>query len=433
MVRLRLYLRLLSILPWTTLLAQSRPDPAQVLVQARDRVRNTLRRLPKYTCVQTVDRTYFEPRRQRFPTPSCDSIIGSGEMSRSDARMVATDRIRLDVAVAAGHEIHSWAGASRFDSRRVDEIVERGPIGTGPFGTFLNDIFENEGTEFLHAGDERNLFIYRYRVPREASHYMVGDDGDWSVTGFDGTFEVNPQTFDLQRLTVRTGELPSDTGMCQATTSLDYQQLRIGAGRFLLPRENRLRILYTSACETESRTTYSACREYRGESQVRFDGFEAEAAGSVPAVSHSGAAVEAGISIDVRMLTAIDTDVAAAGDRVLARVASPGVNSRTGRVTVAEGSILQGRITRMEHRLKPSPHFLIVIQFESLEQNGAATPLTATLDRTSRTLSRGERIQMPAAGHNRGALIFPTSKSRYVVPVGYATRWRTVDASVTAR
>jgi hypothetical protein len=107
-------------------------------------------------------------------------------------------------------------------------------------------------------------------------------------------------------------------------------------------------------------------------------------------------------------------------------------------VVVPAGAIVRGRITRMEHRLRPSPHFLIVIEFHTLEHNGATAPVAATLDRSAEfekareqakgIPGRGVPIWMPPGSRiSEGSLVFPTSKNRYIVPVGYRTRWRTVD------
>jgi len=46
------------LLLWVALAASLRaqPDPAELLLRVRDRVLNTVDRLPRYLCTQTVDR-----------------------------------------------------------------------------------------------------------------------------------------------------------------------------------------------------------------------------------------------------------------------------------------------------------------------------------------------------------------------------------------
>src|SRR5437868_14344197 len=98
-------------------------DPDEVLKQVRTKLSAMTRRLPRYTCVQTVERRYFKHTDHKNPPPSCDQIIGDRMSGRRKLVLYATDRLRLDVAVADGHEVVAWAGASKFDSRSIDELV----------------------------------------------------------------------------------------------------------------------------------------------------------------------------------------------------------------------------------------------------------------------------------------------------------------------
>ena len=154
-------------------------DPNQVLEQTRASVQRATRNLPRFTCLETVDRQYFDnpPVRKNMltaPAPeACPAVF-----VEPDGRIPQwTDRLRLEVTVADGREIHAWPTASEFDTRPIDEIVE-GPITTGGFGGYLSDVFDNPGTHFTFMGDRvvngRMLFEFAYRIPLESSHYSVG-------------------------------------------------------------------------------------------------------------------------------------------------------------------------------------------------------------------------------------------------------------------
>ena len=54
--------------------AQTAPDPSEVLDGAREKIQATMRRLPKYACVQTVDRTYYALSVPYVGQTSCDQI-----------------------------------------------------------------------------------------------------------------------------------------------------------------------------------------------------------------------------------------------------------------------------------------------------------------------------------------------------------------------
>ena len=54
--------------------AQTPPDPTDVLAHARDNMVERAKRLPNYTCVQTVDREYFVRSTTTPPYASCDQM-----------------------------------------------------------------------------------------------------------------------------------------------------------------------------------------------------------------------------------------------------------------------------------------------------------------------------------------------------------------------
>src|SRR5579863_1608924 len=158
--------------------AQPVPDPADVLSRARVRLADAAAATPKYTCTQTVDRSYFRETRQ-VPR-ACDTIVANQRQGRAKLALTATDRLRFDVEVAdGGYEIYAWPGASRVANEKIEDMAGGGPLGTGPFGPFLVDIFANPGVQFQYLGEKSGLFEYRYRVPLEASHYHVQAGVTW--------------------------------------------------------------------------------------------------------------------------------------------------------------------------------------------------------------------------------------------------------------
>src|SRR5438067_10664957 len=201
--------------------AQPSPDNGEILAKARERLSSTLHGLPRYTCVETIDRSYLKriaPVRQG----SCDQIAADKHTGATKLQVTATDRVRLDVAIAgSGRELYSGAGARRFESERGADLVGGGAFGMGSFGAFLLDIFCNSGVLFSH--DDKlvsaslpvaGLLEYRFRVPLKYSHYRIdGTASDYRFP-YDGAFFVAPDSADLRRLRVRTSQLPDSTGTC---------------------------------------------------------------------------------------------------------------------------------------------------------------------------------------------------------------------------
>jgi hypothetical protein len=447
--------RLLFPIAALLLAGQTPRGPDDALAQARERLRAMTRQLRNYACIETVDRSYYE--------------AGSH-------RLEWTDRLRLEVAISRGREIHSWPGASQFDTRRAEDIVGEGPVGTGAFGTYLLDIFANPGTQFQSAGMQaqdaatqaqpagalaqdagtqlrytgpqarrtvtqpqnaatgsdggRVIFAYDFRVPLAASHYQVRAGTSWQAVEYGGSFWIDAKTLDLVRLEVRVDQLPGQSPLAAADTRLDYGRVRIGDSELILPRRSELRIRLGSGRESDNVTTFSDCREYQAESELRFDDDAGPASvGSKPAV-RTELAVPLGLPLRLALDEPIDTDAAAAGDPVAARVVKPVRRAGSDQILIPADATVKGRITRAEHHLLPAPYFLLAVAFDRLERNGASSPFFARLaegDALARELGanpppRGQGVERWA----RGIFLFRTKKPRYVVPAGYESEWTTL-------
>jgi hypothetical protein len=179
-------------------LTQIHGEPEEVLVRAREKILAVAERLPRYTCVETISRDYFEvPAKDRGkmmsaqPAPACSVTL---DHPATGLVRVGSDRLRLEVAVAGNREIESWPGASRFDSRRIDEIVKFGPTSTGSFGTYLIEVFENPGAKIEFSQEKsvagRRVFEYQFHIPFEASHYKIKAAGEWRITASSGSLRL---------------------------------------------------------------------------------------------------------------------------------------------------------------------------------------------------------------------------------------------------
>jgi hypothetical protein len=245
----------LSLVAIVLLCAQSQ-DPADVLEQARDKL---IPRLPPtgYTCIATIDRRFFSPRRPPFISRSCEQISMDRKKGRTKLQLDKTNRVRVNVVLTRPDEIYSWTGPGSF-SRRVDEILQAGPIGTGEFGAYLLEIFNNPPVQFRVLRQNENKLEYGFRVPVEASNNLFWDGAQWRAAGFDGSFVIDPSWLELKQLTLETGELPRDTSMCEATSTLD---LPSGSAGVLLPIRTESHFVMRDSTETERVTTFSDCRQ----------------------------------------------------------------------------------------------------------------------------------------------------------------------------
>jgi hypothetical protein len=423
--------------------AQSANEASALLTRAQDKISRTTHRLLKCTCLETIERTYYVAPAEKIgkhvmteaPAGSCDGREFSGNENLSlDAR----DRLRLSIAVAGDKEIYSWAAASRFDSRSVFQLVSSGPISMGSFGTYLVDIFENPGVRFKFTGVKHlgaaEVFEYAFQVPAEASHYDIGVENGWKVTGYHGTVQIYSATAELARLVAETERLPSEARMCRAKTSIDYHSMLIGDGEFLIPRQSELGTLTANGNETTSVTTFSGCHEYTAESSLRFGAPDSPS--ELKTAPQSARPLPPGLSMRLALLAPIDPRVAAAGDAVSARVSRAIRAPHSSRILVPAGAIAHGRILQMRHQYDSS-QFLIAIRFDTLEMNGTVTRLSLQPDRELKRQdirkqnglrTRGDEFSLPppAFADTGGLFALPAAGGRSVLPSGFQTKWITV-------
>lgn len=426
---------LLAFLP----LAAEDADPTDVLMRLRDRVLAHGERIPNYTCVETITRDLQQPAVQPIPK-SCDGILARRKTASFPAllRLATTDRLRLDVALAEGREIYSWAGASRFEEGEIDELIPDGAMGTGPFATMLLSVFRGRPPRFTYEGetkiDGRPVFEYSYYVPLEDSRYRVKAATEWIFTAYTGTLWVDMRTAELVRLAVRTDELPPATQSCETQTTLDYGVVQIGKVEHILPKATRQRFIARDGSEAENRITFASCREYKGESTVRFGGgiadLERGKAGGGPAAVD----FPAGLAVSVELAGVIHSNRAAAGDVVQGRLGKPVVDPQ-GAVLAGAGAGLEGRLMRVETRHGSRPEVVIALRWETIEMNGAMRPITLLPNRRLGDLKiaervgirrRGVEIELPAASDTRhGVYHFPGHD--VVVESGFRTEWTTAQ------
>lgn len=410
-------------------------DPAAVLEQARTRLQAMAQNLEKYVCVETINRSYYQrvaPRKAPAlaePPPAC-----APPPANDPNQLASTDRVRLEVTVSEGAELHSWPGATRFDERNVDDLIRNGPVSTGSFGAYLTSVFGQPGVEYRYKGepsaDGKTLFEYAYHVPLAASHFEVKTDTAWRPTAYDGEFRLDPQSYQLESLTVRTLDPPSGAPFCQATATLDYERVHIGDSDLLFPRRGQLEIELKGGSETRNVTTFSNCREYQAESEIVFDGSSPTGSAAPRSAGRGRVALPIGLPVTLALDGAIDTATAAAGDPVAARVVKAIHHPGSSEELVPAGAIVRGRIRRVEHHLLPTPYFRVVLAFNRVEVQGAVSPFVARSEPDKELAEKlGVNLALRDTGiwyWGVGTFLFPSNKSEIVIPAGFESKWFTL-------
>lgn len=408
--------------------AQSSPDPVDLLEQARDKV---IARVPPvgYACTATIDRGYFRRQAPQLIPQSCEQISADRKKIRNRLELQKTDRLRLQVQLTSGGEIYSWTEPGGF-SRNVEDLLRYEHIGTGALGAHLNAIFANPVVRFRLLGQSGKNFEFGFRVPVEASSYMVKAGTQWSEMGYDGSLVIDPESLALKRVTIRTDELQAATGICESSTTMEYPP---GGEGVLLPSMARTHSLNRDTTETDWDTKFSDCREAQEQVPER----------QPPALVPPTWAVR----FKLVLAAPIDTSTAAAGDVIHAKLLES-IIGPSGEVLAPAGATLTGRILRMEHQLHKLEYktpgsiivtsggryfFLIWMDFDRIEAKGAVSSIRArlicgqALDRTHpcpyATMSDQPWDRALPFGNN-------SVNGNVVVPAGYASTWMTGDPSL---
>ncbi|HET6843204.1 MAG TPA: hypothetical protein VFK06_16240 [Candidatus Angelobacter sp.] len=357
--------------------AQQLPDPGVVLRQTARRLLADLDRMPRYTCIQTVTRTYYDSKAV-FHTPACSVLIAEHNKPKHKLPVQGWDRLRLEVALVDRQSVYSWVGASRFSDETLDKLGGNGPIGSGDFGVFLSEILERAALTFQREQviEGQRLLEYSYDMPIESSTYRVKTSEGWVRTGYSGSLLLDPKAIDIVKLTVRTAELPKESDACSEVT---YGRASIHDRMVLVPRETQLSAINTSGDESLSQTTFAKCREYSSTVRLMFnDAAASDGSSSATAASSSAAPLTelpAGLHFDARIVTPIDSDTAAVGDPVEAVLRSP-LRGKNKSVIAPAGARLHGRLRTMRWS-ELGRYFQIAVQLESVEIAGRNVPLAA--------------------------------------------------------
>jgi hypothetical protein len=395
-------------------------DHASLLEQARAKIRQNIERLPKYTCLQTVHRSRFEPL--------LDARASSGCGDTGLQRLLAwSDRLMLDVTIADGVEIFSWAGAQAFQSDDVQKIVGSGMTGTGDFGPFLMSIFGEGATGYEYQGEERRsgrtLAVYHYRVPLTRSRYQIKlrpQSEDMATLAYEGRFWIDTATADLVRMTIEVPEPPLESQTCRVETAIDYQRARISGSDFLLPQVTLLKLWDADGARHENRIDYASCRQFQSQSVFRTD---LDSAAVNDATSKPPVIVPAGIAVKIALRTAIDSGSSFAGDAVEGQLVNA-IRAHDGTVLAPAGAIVYGRIVRFEQHHQPSNYFVLGLKFHAVRTNGGEIPLTLT------PVARSHAEQLLAGPlEKRGGIgMFLFRTDPLVVERGFVSEWKTVAA-----
>ncbi len=343
----RLLICVLLAIP--TAIAQDDFDRVLQLARTRQKMAQSLNHLPDYTCLATVERS---------------------QQKAGQAKSKVVDTLRFEITHAAGTELWSWPGAKKFEDKPVVDMIQSGTIGQGEFSLHARAVFANGYANVKFAGIEdiagRHTLRWDYNMPMFASGWTITSDGRSAPAASRGSFWADADTLEVVRLEVRSEGLPLDFPISSVVTTIDYAQVRVGSSSILLPQTARLYLEHSSGERRLNLTEFSHCRQYSGTSAISFDSDPSASPNeSAAPVKTTEISLPAGLRVPIKLKAQIDSAKAVVGDLVEG-IIDADINDRK-LLLVPKGSLITGRLRRMEKYNNPSPYFFVSIEFDDIE------------------------------------------------------------------
>jgi hypothetical protein len=336
------------------------PPELLLLSRIKRHVRESLSRLPNYTCLETTDRSIREIQSLVFRP---------------------LDSVRLDVSVIQGKEFHAPPGGGRVQEGHISDYVTAGAIGDGAFSTHARSIFINDLATFQYAGEEdlagRRTVRYNYRISAFRSGYIVSTNGHQAVVACRGSFWVDRNSLDLLRLEVDGDEIPPELETTDLLNRIDYARVRIGAADVMLPQSAEMTIVHTNGSASRNLLSYTHCREYSSESSISFGAPPPETAEHAAAAPRQTVDLPPGLAVPLTLDTPIDSARSAVGD--LLHATSTADAKIKNKVIVPAGARLTGRIRGLDRYTDPESFFEVGLEFTQIEFGNSRADFYADL------------------------------------------------------
>lgn len=323
------------------------PPEVLNLSKIRRQVQTAVMQAPNYACLETVER-YVRPREK--------------------AKWRQLDTLLLEVGMIGGKEIYAWPGSESFEDVAPGEIVSSGTVSTGEFAQLLRAVFVGGTSVITWRREEelsgRRALRYDYTLPLYGYRSRVTlytAAGDVSLRG---SFWADAETFELLRLDSEADDIPPTLPLAAMRSRINYGKMTVRGKPVWFPQSAEMGLSELSGLETRNRIEFSHCREYSGESKLSFEDATPQTA-AAQAVRAERIELPAGVVLDLRLETAIDSSSMRVGDAVTARLASDAVYKK--KILIPAGAEVTGRLRRLERSDEIKPHYVVGLEFSTIE------------------------------------------------------------------
>ncbi len=410
--------------------------PTALIRRARALVIDSMKRAPRYTCIETIERQTWDSRRE---THSCETRAVADKLA-------SEDRLRLDVAVSQQTEIFSWHGEKEFAEGEIGDLVGYGMVGSGLFSSFLAGIFGDTGylLRFNYSKtssiDGQELAEYEFVMSAAASHWLMRSGRVHVIAPYHGSVWVDSKTAALKHIHIVADDLPPALGTCTVEIDIRYHTIQLGGNEFVIPERGETVSTDPSGLRAVAETKFLECHEFLGESTLHFDDLGDAATPKAAAVQPQIQDLPPGLHFSVDLETSIDTKASWVGDPIVGRLGE--TLKLSNGVVAPRGARVVGRLVALQTHLRPEDRLEVAFNWQQIEVASATVlhlraefvdtsmDVTASAGSAGRGRSRS-RSALPALQSQPKAVegrpfAFQLSGNHKKVPGNLTTHWVTV-------
>jgi VWFA-related protein len=246
----------------------AKPEEAElqrILTAARERANDYRENLPNFVCTRTT--TKFSKKKD---------TDWSAAVSSTDLMQFVEGEERTQTLTS--RQVANMPSIMK----KLDLFGELGGVLGLVFNEAHNARIEWKGmSEFKGA----RVHVFEYRVERKNSGYLLslGDLGSQVLTAYQGTVLVDANTMAIRRVVVEAIDLPKNFPIQQSAIAVDYDYVRIGGKRYLVPQHSTWVFLGSNSKQPmKSDRAFQNYRKYSTTSGIKYMG-EAGAVAGRPA------------------------------------------------------------------------------------------------------------------------------------------------------
>jgi hypothetical protein len=337
------------MLVWTAPVDEPPPEPSQsLLTRFRAQLTQAMDQAPHYSCLATIDRSIRDTIRNK---------------------PLVHDRMRIRMAFLGSGEAYAWPDSLNFQPGKL-ALLARGDAGnSGGLTGWGRAAAGWPESKFSDAGEctfnGQHGTRYDVHVAWDGSSYSATSGTRQLVLPYVARFCVDPATSQPIILEVHAEQLRPP--LASISETIVYAHTRIGQSEWLAPQSRELSILDKAGNLQSAITILTDCRPYADATAA-----ESASAAAQPATR----SLPAKLTLDMKLDTPITFERSAVGDAVTARLQR---TVRVAGIELPKGTLLNGRIGRLEEQFVPEQHYVVGLDFGTIEERGTELRFHARL------------------------------------------------------